>query len=562
MTPKRDTSGDGGRTLTGRRMFIALVAMMVVVGMTPALAADTVPVTDELNTAEWDEENTAPHPITKVDVTTSAQDLSQGTSDEAIAGYENDSGDWVSGSDSPFTVNTSHDIESGANVNPYTFTPSHIEDSGLQAFPDGHTADDDWLNASTAGTNPVWDVTDTGGNLSLTETSVVSGVDGIRFNTGTSGDSGIANGDVMYSAKYNQTGDLAEDTDEGKRVLIIAGDMDTLEANTEVQIRIDDESGSYKQVVANTSGTAFTGNNFASGTGSFFYQVKLSTLTTQGTDSTFDNIESITVRQVADGTTNGDADFTISALDIRRKTKLQIGEMRATTDDDGNDPDSDGDYDQFQTVYNATGDVSVHSMGTLASEFDDAVIHDLTYPAHYEAGGLDQQGEDGDYVVYWQNASNPGYDHELNVTYQLTLPSAIDLSYSNAEVNMTQKWGQDRYLELGVNDDVADSTDLSEADMTSQLDSLGAQGDEIQLDNAPAAGDNVVVHYVLQVTDDERTNDLEAAADDGGGAAAPPAADGGGNILTGLWNFLTGTIPGWIVSGLGIFGIIRWYRNR
>lgn len=549
------------RGLIQRGTFLALLVVFVA-GMTlsPIVIAATAddPVTDHLNTAEWDEEETAPHPVINASVTTSAQDLSEGTSHAAIAGYEDDNGDWVAGADSPFVVNTTHDIDDGENVNPYTFNPAHIEDSGLQEFPAGHDDDSDWLNSSTE----IWELTNSG-NVTLSETTVASGVDAIRIDSDGNGDTGN-DGTLVYEASYNGTdntdgdSDLGLDSDESKRVLILAGDLDELETNAELQIRIHDESGDYKQVVANDSNNVEKGT-FANSTGSFFYQVKLSKLSTTGGGS-WDNIENVTVRIVTSGTGNGDADVSISALDLRRKAKLTLGEKRATTDDDGNDPDSDSDYDQFQTIHNATGDISVHSMETLDSEFDDAVVHDLTYPARYEAGGLDEQGEEGEYAFYWEDPDDPQYDHKLNVTYSLELPSAIDLSYSNTEVRMTQKWSDGRYSTLEQASEVSDSTNLSDASYSSV--STQSKGDEVAIQSSSVdAGERFLVHYELQLTTEERNDKVEAAATEGG--AAPVEDEGPGGILgfgpAGDVIALLGTIGAFLVGipqriWRGVFG--------
>lgn len=537
----------------GRTFFaVLMVAIMAISMAAPALAATSDdPVTDHLTLGDWDEEETAPHPVTNVSVTTAGQDLSQGTNDEAIMGYEDDNGDWVAGADNPFVYNDTHDEDDNPG-NDYTFNPAHINDAGLQEFPDGHDADDDWLNSSA----DVWEVTDDGdGNVTVSETTVASDVDAIRFDTGSNADSST-DGDIVFDAAYNQTGsedgsgNINIDSDESKRVLLVGGDLDTLDTEAELQIRVYDESGSYKEIRANDSENIDSGPGvFANSTGSFFYQIKLNALSTQGADSDFDNIENVTVRTVSTGSGDADVDVSVSALDLRRKAKLTLGEKRATTNDDGNDPDDDDDYDEFQTIYNATGDISVHSMDTLDSEFDDATVNDLTYPAHFEAAGLDEQGEDGEYAFYWEEPDDPQYDHKLNVTYSLELPSAIDLSYSNTEVRMTQKWSDGRYSTLEQASEVADSTNLSDASYSSVTTS--SKGDTLSIQSSSVdAGERFLVHYELQLTDEERNDMVEAQAT--GGAAAPPSEGAG------FWSDPVNWLWGGVISIVGFLGLRRF----
>ncbi|MDZ7701823.1 MAG: hypothetical protein U5J98_06990 [Halobacteriales archaeon] len=397
------------------------------------------------------------------------------------------------------------------------------------------------------------------GNITISNTTVDADADAVHFDTGSNGDSG--SGAVLVAeAKYNRwDGEL--DSDESKRVLILGMDIDTLDDNTEIQVRIYDESGSYKEVNASTgySSQSVNATAFAAGTNDVFYQVKLSALTTEGADTSFDNIENVTVRVYRNSGSTGDADFSISALDLRRKSKVTIGEKRATTDDDGNDPDSDSDYDEIQTVYNASGSVSIYDLTTMDTLFDSAIINDISYQYHYVSSGNALRGEDGNYVFEFEEASNPGFNKTLNLTVSQKLPSATDLSYSNSKTEFVQKWPEARYLTVESASGVASSVNLSQASFSSLSSSLGSQGSTVTVDATTTAGERIVWHVEVELTGDE-VDTVKAASDSGSGVAPPDSGDGGsqgiGGMIVDFFTSLTG------IAATVLAGTLVWMRRR
>lgn len=531
-----------GRALLAVFM-VAVVALSVAA---PAIAATSNdPVTDHLAMGAWDEEETAPNPVINGTVNVTSQDLSQGTTHAAIAGYEDDGGDWVAGADTPFVVNTTHDIDDGTNVNIYEFNPGHIEDGSRTAFPDKD--DHTWTNAST------WTINEGSSNVTISNTTVATGVEAVHFSSTSV--SGVNKGEQVYEAKLdNWDGEL--DSDESKRVLQFAADVDTLQSDASIRVLIYDESGDFKNFTIDPDDT-FSDSNpsvLGAGTNDYVKQVKLNDVSTTGGGS-FDNIENVTVQVVADGgTTNLDTDFSLSWLDLRKKTKDTLGEARATTDDDGNDADGDGDWDEFQTIYNTTNTVHIYSMDTLDTEYDDAVVHDLEYPFRYEASGLTVSGDDGDYAIYWEENENPGYANVLNVTYNLELPSAIDLSYTSPSVEMTQKWNDQRYITLEQASEVSDSTNLTSASFSSV--STSAKGDLVTIQGSSVgAGERFLVHYELELTQEE----VNAIDVEGEGGAAAPAQQGGGGLGDMVVGFFTSTL-GIVLTA--ITGVVIWLRRR
>lgn len=512
---RRPTASDGFRVL------LAVIVLTVITA--PVLGA----VADELNTSTVDEKETAPNPYTDVDVTKAEHPMSEGTGATALAGYYDDAGEWVPGTESALSVNTTRDLDSGDGVNRYSYDPVKVNEDSYGAFPD--KSDNTILNASG------WE---SGSAFAVSNTTVAANVDAVEFDSGTSGNSVTSAGDMVAEASYNKwDGEL--DSDESKRVLQVGVDVTTLEANAKVKIRIFDESGDYKQLHINDDNNV-EGNvsMVANSTGTAVKQVKLNDLPTKGAGS-WDNIENVSIAIEADSTSDADATLSVAWLDLRKKTRNVLGEKRTQ--------DGDGDYRNFNTTYNATGTISVHGMDTLDSEYDDASIVDLSLPMHAPASKLDDRGEDGTYRFSFDEPDDPSFDATLNVTYAITLPSAIDLSYSNAEFRIEQKWAESRYVTLATAQDVTDSKNLSDVSLTDQTSSLSNKGDRVTVYSTGIdAGERNVMKIEIDVTEDEREL-LEQASSVGGGAGGPVAGGGGG--IFGFFATTTGQIAG-IVGGL------------
>lgn len=520
----------------GRAILAVLFVLMLAVSSVGAA------VPDDLNTAGVDDPNTAPNPYLRDSSFTKAQHpMTEGATHDAMAGIYDDNGDWVEPADSIYVVNTTSDIDSGDNVNPYSFMPGHIADDSFTEFPD--KADRTWTNASRwvkGGTNS--------SQLTVENTTADQGVDAVHFSTTSMESATSDDAHANYSA---WDGEL--DTDESKRWLVGSLDVDSLEGATNVTIRVFDESDDYKQVTLNQSKTALSGNNFAASTGdSKFFQYKLDNLATTG-GGTWDNIEKVQV--LIEG---GDADVTLSVLDVRRKSRLELGQKKATTDDNGNDDDSDGDYDETQTIYNATDSISVYSMETLDSEFDDATINDVGYPVHIPASQLQAEGEEDDYAKYWEDADDfPNFQHVLNVSYRLEAISYIDATYGTLDLMMMQKWPESRYVTLEI-EEGASGSNHSDISGTSKLTSLGAKGSELddafKLDDSGQSDTEYLVHFVMTFTTDERNDDVEAqgatttTTEAAGGGAAAAAGGGGAGGLLGFG------LAGDIAAAIGIVG--------
>lgn len=507
-----------------RKALAALMVVLVVVSI-PATAAGPA-----INYGADD----TPNPWADIDtLTKSSHPMEEGTSHEAVEGYYDDSGDWVSPSDSMFVVNTTSDIEDGTNVNPYSYTVTDIEDNSFGAFPrkgsdendpdtDAPAAEDNLASALDASE---W--SKSGANkskLTISDTETADGVAAVNFDTGT----GMSDGDVATGTYSNWSSEL--DSDESKRVLMLGADVNSLDAGGNVTIDVVDESGDYKRVVINSSEDASTHNVLAdSAADGYVLQEKLSNLTTVGGGS-WSNIEKIQVT-----VNDADADVSLAWVDLQKKGEVTVGKQTV----DG--PDDDTDYDDTEEhVDDFSGDISVHSLDTLDSEFDDAVIHDLSYPATVPASELDASNTHHE----WGNASDfPNFDATLDAYWRFELPAAIDLSYSGVSLEDVAVMHGDRYVTAEYKEGVSEDTfedGPSDISGFSSISGYDAEGDEITIDNTVSTANGMVVHLVVKYTDSQL--DSVQGSSDGGAGMGPD--DGSGD---GLFDWLIG-LPGAVIS--------------
>lgn len=499
-------------------------AIVMVAILTLSVLAGGVALAIPADDLSYDGDTSAPNPYIDVDtMTVASHPMSEGTSHEDMAGYYDDNGDWVD--DPEFVVNTTSDAETGDNVNPYSFDVTEVNADFLSEFPRTGTNDDGEQEASALDASE-WSVDDsTGGTMTVSDTETASNVEAVNIAvTGQSADA-----DVATASYSNWTSEL--DSDEDKRVLQLGVQVNSIDPGTTVGVNVTDESGDEKIVEIDPSGDATNDGVLASGTGSYVTQVKLSDLPTVGSGD-WSNIESIDV-QVHDG----NADLSFSWIDLERKTDITLGEKMVT--------DSDGEYTETQEIVNVTDGnaIDVHSMETLGSQFDDAVINDVSFPAKYTASELQgEEADDGAYFLSWDSAEDfPAFDTVLNTTYRLSTHSAIDLSHSGMDLEVEQGFHSDRYAVAGYEEAVGDSSNLTDADLTDQTGSLASTGDVINFDSTVNSGDHYAVGFEIKLTDDE-----QSAIENTGGAAAPAGGGGGGWMSVVLSPFT------WIAGGIGL----------
>lgn len=437
-----------------------------------------------------------------------------GASHEAFETYENDNGDVIQPAESDYWVNTTPD-------NPYSLTFTHVEEDDYGAFPRVSDESDNsasFLDASeheaTAGTNS--------SELTVEDTTVVDGVDAIRYNTGTNFESGAV-------AHSNFTANVSIDSDETKRVIMVGMDADTLESGSKGYINITDEGGDYVSV---KFGAAFTQSDhdvIAASTGDgYVLQEKVSNLTVEGSgDGTIDNIEHVNVT-----VKDGDVDVSISWFDLEKKGKVTLAKEKKDTDDD----------DDLETVEHedVTGAVSTYSLETLPSMYDDAVMHDVTAPVYW--GGKKIDSEDVHIVA---NESDK-YTFGMVVTafYRINVPAQIDFTHSQLSLVDDVEWPAGRYIDSGVIEDADSTKDIDEfsmSDLSSPSTAYGdsSEGEEITLDSSISTDQDYVIGIKLNL----KPSEWDAwTSPSGSGAAVAVSDGGGGGPIDALWTFVIGIL--------------------
>jgi hypothetical protein len=364
------------------------------------------------------------------------------------------------------------------------------------------------------------------GKISVSDTTTAPGVEAVEVATASMGA-----GDVAI-AEY---GNFSIDSDESKRNLQLAVDVNTIDAATAASVRVIDEDGDYKMLEIDSAANASDAAVLANATGEgIVSQQQLGTLATQtvtGSDGTFDNIETLAVN-----VTEGDLDLSASLVNIEKLGKYQFGEMAYDGSDD------DDAKDEMKTLYEPSGMVWVTEFDSLGSSFEDASVHDAKLYAQFRAADLEDNMDAHANVT---SASNyPSYDSIGEVYYRLELPDAYDLSYSNAELVASQELPDSRYQSVDIAEGVGDAAfmDVSWTDVTDKFDGVN---EGHVLDDTIQPGEQIAVGATMLWT----ASDADAAQSSGG--AAGQFASGGGGIVDQILG-LPGMIIGSLLTALGI----------
>lgn len=474
------------------RRSIRLVLLVVsIVGLAVAGGIGSVSGTanDDLVYAGTDtdgDDKQAPNPYGATTLTKAAHPMEKGTDHDAMAGIYDDDGNWIKPG---WEVNTTRPEpdDVAVNINPYDITATDIEDDDFSKFPRVNDSQS-ILNSSQ------WTQTQSG--MTVSETQTADDVDAIRFDA-----SGLSANDVGAAVYTDLGGTL--DSDESKRHASLFIDVSTLSGVA--NITLEDEAGDTKSILLDTATNAGSNDVAADATGDgFVYQMQLAKLP----GSSLNNIEKINV------SSTGATDISLSRMDFEQKGNVTLGKERVA--------DSDGDYVNTNKIEEVTtgGAISIKSISTMDSEFDDATLHDVKYPIKKPASLLEDEGVTADYQTTWESPTDPQFDDRLNSTYRIKFVDYIDASYGTIDIRLTQDWPSSRYASLGASTDVG-SSHLDEISHTDKTSLLGDIDDRIELETGVSSGANHTVDVDLDMTEDERTG-LEA------GAAAVVTGDSGG----------------------------------
>jgi len=486
--------------MIGRRRLGAILLALLVVASSAALPVAAAGMLNHSASA-------APQAEIATDVTVASHDRASMSPLE----YEDDSDEVA---ELPAALNTSTDPDDlgTGTVNPYSFTPTSVEFGDATASPVGKddvSAVKNESKWSTIGANS--------GKASVADVETAPGVEAVEIGT----DGSMTSGDVAGAEFTN----VSVTSDAEKRFLQLGLTVDTLDSGAAVEVRAVDSDGDVVTAEVNTSrssGEDFIGN--ATGDG-YIYQRQIGQMSVTGSgDGTMQEIQEIEVRVL-----DADGNVDIMALNVEKTSKWTLGEEYVNTDTDDDDLETN-----TITEHKTAGSISVRGLDTMGSTFDDAVIHDLTYPVTFGVADLPESDMQ---VNFTEADSYPAFGSKLEVYYRLQLPDAYDLSYANAELQDTVAVPSGRYETVEYSEGVSDTEFDSISSWSSVKGSYSSEGAEVSLDSTIQPGQQIALHYVYPVTDDERD-----ALESSGVAGGPIGGSGGAADLP---------VIGGVIAGLG-----------
>jgi|GEM_PF-6149920 len=421
-----------------------------------------------------------------------------------VLDYQDDSGNWQ-------TLNASLQNVS----NPISFDPTKVSDSDLATWPSANNSSLDSGAYSVTASTATMNVTNPGGDVKT-----------LSVNT-----TGLADTETATAAFSN----VSITTDAAKHNAWVAVDVQDLSGTAAVAFV--DSDGDRKELTVNSSKSASNTGVLADGTGVYVAQPKLSDLSISGSgDGSFDAIESIEV--VA---SDGDVDLDFTTISAANMDQVSYGTEAVDTDGDGTD--------ENVSVYEPTGMVSVQSLDSLPSMFDDAEIYDVQFDFIQAS-----EHANVEYEFSEERASEYQYKYAFDVFYEFHSPDVLDLKLQSGSVTDTVAFPTNRLLTAEVMDNApANSSyeDLRDSTAwTSLSESYEAAGDNstVTVEDTPQQGERIVLHEVWLTSGDDQSDMTQS-----GGPGVPLGGAGSGII-----DFFTG-LPGMFVAAVSGYGVL--FRN-
>jgi len=443
--------------------------------------------------------------------------------------YENDNGEDV---ELPGVVDRTDPNDSTKTTeNLFGIRADRVDAPAYHAFPrdaqydeDGDGEDDTAVRAVDA-THWSTDESNTAGSLSVSDGSD-------EVNSVSMAASSIASGESA-TAMFDLTAHNASITsDEEKRYLQLAFNVDSLTSGAVVSVRAVDEDGDYKEATVDPSGDTSNTDVIANATGSgYVAQIQLADLSVQGSgDGTFNNIESVEV-QFAEA----DATVEFFGIDLQRKSKWEYGEFVANehTDDE-----------ETETIYEP-GPGYQKLTDLSGSVLQNADIYDLEIPVKYTAGESDEGGSSSS----TQAENYPSFDKKLKQIERLATETAIDLSHSNLSLKIDQSLPTSRYHTLELASSTSNTDDPEDMTFTDVSGSLSGAGTTATLEDMIEAG----TQYTLRIRTVLTQSEFNDATSSGGGGFGGARTAGGGGLFSGV----QGMVLAVLASGAAYFGFIR-----
>ncbi|AZH25279.1 hypothetical protein [Haloplanus aerogenes] len=480
------------------RLTAALLAMLVLV----SAVAGTAGVALAQSSAG------APMPETSAEYTNENYNMSW----SSPLTYENDQGETVT---LDARVNESAD-------NPYSFVATDVEFEDAGAFPhdkSGVSA----LDASEWSTS--------GASISATD------ADRGQLNIATDGSVTAGTTTTATFDNFSITSDVQ------KKHLAIAADVNTLDAGATVEIRAMDSDGDYVAATVNAS-SAESQNLLANQTGEgFVLQRQMGKMSVMGSgDGTMTEIQSVEVVVM-----DGDADVTVSMLNLDKMSKYTYGVEKADTDDD-----DDLEEEDIHEV-DSPGAISIHALSSMGDTFSEATINGLTTDIVKSTSTLD--GEDVEYE-FNRTEDRPGYYGTATVYIPSGLPAAYDISFSNAVTEEEQVFLEDRYLEVAYAEGVGDTNPKDVDSWTDITSSYSEQDANVTIDDTIQPGQTSYVKYRLQLQQSEynAAQSFLSNLGSGGGGGMGPGGTGGGifSWINGLYASIVAAVGGLFARAKGV----------
>lgn len=495
--------------MRGERIIAGLLVATLVLSVVGGAAAQAIDDPQEIDY----ESNATPNVAIETTVTV----------DEVEPGWEPTEYEGNNGEVQELPAHVNDSVE-----NPTSLVATNINEEEFTSFP--NAGDDDsvsWADASE------WS---SGASMSLTETTTAPNVDALNFAT----DGSMTAGDSATATFSN----VSISSDEERRYLQLAADVNTLDNATTVDVRVVDEDGDYTEVSIDPDNSTDDANVLAnSEVDGAVSQVQLGELDVQtaaDSDGEFNNIESIEV--VAN---DGEADVSFALMNAERMSTYTFGEQRY-------DSDGDGEMDDTRTITEPQGEYGVTGLDTLGSTFDDATFRNVNYELTFSASDLEDASDAQ--VEFAEAESYPSFDWFGTHSYRLSLPDAYALSYSGSELVFTGDLPEDRYEVVQVAEDVGDTGFANVTGWTDYTDQV-ATGEQIVLSNTIGSGAEIAIQTEALLTDGER-NDVESPSSSGAMGPTSSSDDGPLGFIMSAPGVIVGAIGALTSWRIGLFSKI------
>lgn len=415
--------------------------------------------------------------------------------------------------------------------NPVGFHPSKIQSTEYTAFPRDVTrtnADDEEEPVSALDAQE-WttDASSTAGSITVADAEEALS---IATSSQTSGD--------VASATFSN---FTIDSGEARKVIQLVLDVNTLEADAVVDVKVVDAGGASVVSTIDPAADSAAAATIATAQGQgIVYQTEVGALT-GGPD--LDTIEEIAVE-----ISEANADLTIHGLNLELDTEWSFGEREVY--------DTEEEAVVTETLVEPTGMSWITSLSSLTEQFGSALINALEYKAQIRA----DESPASNWEAEVETIERGSYSHRFRMAGGIELPGGL---YDVDVVAPGTLVGEVRHPEsvyqtvefahgLSSLPTLDDLEDVEWTDATSTFQDAEMEA-EVTISQNATAGDTIGFHAVVTESE-EIVNEMVASASGGGGAAVLSSGNSGG--------FMSNPI-GWVVAVFtGVIGTVAMWASR